>query len=123
MLAPHTLDEFVCNCAIVARHEPRENVVLVGRGELREPFPDFRRLRLHISERRARRGRRIDEIEIDPQELGETFEGGAELPETRGNTRLKLVIVEIATLCAQEPAQIQSAEIATGKFRSYRNQR
>src|SRR5882672_3991272 len=122
-LASHALNEFVAKCRVVAHHQSREKVILIGHRQLREPRTDFLRPRLALNERRARSSRGVDESSIYPQELSETSQGGTELRETGRDRRLDLVILQFAVLRTQEPAQVQGAQIAAGQLGPHRDQR
>src|SRR5713101_4242404 len=46
--ASHALNEFAAKCGIVAHHQSREKVILVGHRQLRDPLTDFPWRRLDL---------------------------------------------------------------------------
>ena len=76
-----------------------------------------------MDQRRTRHGRDADEIRVDAEELGETLERGAELCEAGRHQWLEVIIVEVVVLRAEEPAEVEGAEIATVELCPHRDQR
>jgi hypothetical protein len=55
----------------------------------------------------------MQEVAVDAQEVGEALQGGTELPESSGNRRLGVCILQVAGLRSQEPTEIERNERMT----------
>ena len=62
-------------------------------------------------------------VAADAQELGQALQGDAELPESGRHRRLRVVMIELPGLCAQQPAEVQRPEVAMRQLSSHRDQR
>jgi hypothetical protein len=120
-LAPHALEELARERG-VAPHHPYKQLVLLSGGELRDPSVRFRDLQFFRHDRRARYSGDGDKIGIDPQKLDETLERGAELSEAGRDRRFEIVVVEVAILQAEEPTELEHAQIAVGQLSPHRDQ-
>ena len=65
----------------------------------------------------------MQEVAVDAQEVGEALQGGTELPESSGNRRLGVVILQLAGLRSQELAEIERPQITAHKLGSHGDQR
>ena len=96
--------------------EVRYQLVLVFGCKFSNPLSDFNLLQRHISERLAVRGRYMQQVAVDTQELGQVPKRSTQLTEARWHGRLHLVVVELTCLRLQEPPEVKDPKITPNQL-------